>query len=84
MDALCASAGEAAEAGMAGFLGGTTAESDLQFYSRRAMEESRSAQRATCSKAAAAHRYLAASYAALVKREIETAAELDDLARLIP
>lgn len=63
---------------------GTPAESDLQFYSRRAMEESHSAQRASCAKAAAAHRYLAASYASLVKREMETAADLDSLARLIP
>jgi hypothetical protein len=82
MDAQCVTACDAAEAAP-GFLAGTAAETDLQFYSRRAMEESRSAQRATCGKAAAAHRYLAASYAALVKREIETAAELDDLARLI-
>jgi hypothetical protein len=63
---------------------GPPAESDLQFYSRRAMEESRFAQRASCAKAAAAHRYLAASYASLVKREMETAADLDGLARLIP
>jgi hypothetical protein len=58
-------------------------ETDLQFYSRRAMEESRAAQRATCGRAASAHRYLAASYAGLVKRELETAAEFDSLARLI-
>jgi hypothetical protein len=84
MDALCPSVEDFAEVPDTAFLGGTTAESDLQFYSRRAMEESRSAQRATCGKAAAAHRYLAASYAALVKQEIEMAAELDSLARLIP
>jgi hypothetical protein len=63
---------------------GRPAESDLQFYSRRAMEESRLAQRASCARAAAAHRYLAASYSSLVKREMEMAAELDELARLIP
>jgi hypothetical protein len=59
------------------------AESELQFYSRRAMEESRAAARAANPQAAAAHRYLAGTYAGLVKREIETAAELDQLARLI-
>jgi hypothetical protein len=61
-----------------------TRETDLQFFSRRAMEESRAAARAACPQAAAAHRYLAGAYAGLVKHEIETAAEMDELARLIP
>jgi hypothetical protein len=61
-----------------------TPETELHFYSRRAQEESRAATRAACPQAAAAHRYLAAAYAGMVKRELETAAELDDLARLIP
>lgn len=60
-----------------------TAETELQFYSRRAMEESRAAKRAASPQAAAAHRYLAASYSNLVKREIEVAAHLDGLARQI-
>ena len=57
------------------------AETDLQFFSRRALEESRAALRASSPQAAAAHRYLAAAYGALTKREIETAAELDAIAR---
>lgn len=61
-----------------------SAETELQFYSRRALEESRAAIRAACPQAAAAHRYLASSYAGLVKREIEAAAQLDELARRIP
>lgn len=56
-------------------------ETDLQLYSRRAMEESRAALRAACPQAAAAHRYLAAAYAGLVKHEIEIAAELDAFVR---
>jgi hypothetical protein len=84
MDTHCASAEfDDADAAPRGFVG-TAPESDLQFYSRRGLEESRSAQRAACPQAAAAHRYLAASYASLIKREMETAAELDSLARLIP
>ena len=74
---------EDAEAAPSAFVG-TPAETDLQFYSRRGLEESRAAKRAACPKAAAAHRYLAASYSSLVKREMETAAALDSLARLIP
>jgi len=58
-------------------------ETELQFYSRRAMEESRAAVRAASPQAAAAHRYLAAAYANLVKREFETAADFDSLARRI-
>jgi hypothetical protein len=58
-------------------------ESELQFFSRRALEESRAATRAICPQAAAAHRYLAAAYSARVRQEIATAAELDALARLI-
>jgi hypothetical protein len=58
-------------------------ESELQFFSRRAMEESRAARRAICPQAAAAHRYLSAAYSARVREEMATAAELDALARLI-
>lgn len=58
-------------------------ETELQFYSRRAMEESRAAGRAACPQAAAAHRYLAAAYAGMVKREIEVAAQLDAFVRRI-
>lgn len=59
------------------------AESEMQFFSRRASEEARLAVKATCPTAAAAHRYLAAAYAARVKHEIDTAASLDSLAREI-
>lgn len=57
------------------------AETELQFFSRRAMEESRAAARAACPQAAAAHRYLAAAYAGLVRSEIDVAAQLDAFVR---
>jgi hypothetical protein len=59
-------------------------ETELEFYSRRAMEEARSAKFAATPQAAAAHRYLAAAYAALIARETQTASQLDELARRIP
>jgi hypothetical protein len=59
-------------------------ETELEFYSRRAMEEARAARRTLQPEAAAAHRYLAAAYAALVAKETEAETELEDLARQIP
>ncbi len=55
------------------------AESELEFLSRRAMEESRLAKRALSPHAAAAHSYLAAAYSAAVAREIERQKELESL-----
>ena len=45
------------------------AETDLDFYSRRAMEEARAAARATNVAAGAAHRHMAAIYAARLQEE---------------
>jgi hypothetical protein len=67
-----------------GGLLGTVRESELEFYSRRAMEEARSARRAVSPQAAAAHRYLAAAYAALVAKETQAEVELEELAKRIP
>ncbi|HEX8402868.1 MAG TPA: hypothetical protein VF628_14340 [Allosphingosinicella sp.] len=54
-------------------------ETELAFFKRRAFEEARSAQRATCPRAAAAHRYLAEAYAEQVRREIEAEERFDAL-----
>lgn len=59
------------------------AESELEFYARRAIEEGNAARRASCPQAAAAHMYLAAAYAAEVTREMERTAELERLALAI-
>ena len=66
-----------------GYLGAPR-ETELEFYSRRAMEEARLAHRASTPKAAAAHRYLAAAYAALVAKETQTESEFEELAKQIP
>jgi hypothetical protein len=63
---------------------GARRETELEFYSRRAMEEARLAGRALTPQAAAAHRYLAAAYAALVAKETRVASELEELAHRIP
>jgi hypothetical protein len=48
------------------------------------MEEARLARRALTPQAAAAHRYLAAAYAALVAKETQVESELEELANQIP
>jgi hypothetical protein len=55
------------------------AESDFDFYQRRALEEARSAQRATCPRAASSHLYLSAVYSEKVRREMEASIEFDRL-----
>jgi hypothetical protein len=67
------------EAPLPQFLAAVIPENDLAFYQRRALEESVSAQRARCPRAAAAHRYLAAAYADQVRREMDAAARFEDL-----
>jgi hypothetical protein len=62
---------------------GARRETELEFYSRRAMEEARLARRALTPQAAAAHRYLAAAYAALVAKETQVESELEELANQI-
>ena len=59
-------------------------ETQLQFLTRRAFEETSLAGAAATAKAAAAHRYLAAAYSAAIGRELAAAAELEELARQIP
>ncbi|HEX8442536.1 MAG TPA: hypothetical protein VF631_02695 [Allosphingosinicella sp.] len=54
-------------------------ETDFAFYHRRAMEEARLAQRASCPRAASSHRYLAQVYSEKVRRELQAAAEFEDL-----
>jgi hypothetical protein len=54
-------------------------ETDLQFYARRAWEESRLAKQASTAQAAAAHSYLAAAYSAQVAKELAKTAEMDEL-----
>lgn len=56
------------------------AETGLEFYARRAMEEARAARLAASPEAAAAHMYLAAAYASELARETSTAEELERLA----
>ena len=60
-------------------LPGFLLESDFEFFQRRAMEEARSAQRASCPRAASSHRYLAQVYSEKVRRELQAAAEFEDL-----
>ncbi len=55
------------------------AESELQFYARRAQEESRLAKQASSARAAAAHSYLAAAYSAAIARELGKQRELEEL-----
>lgn len=54
-------------------------ESQFEFLSRRALEESRLAAEASTAEAAAAHRYLAAAYSAELAKEVATAAALEEL-----
>ena len=55
-------------------------ESELQFYTRRAMEESRLAKLAPTAAAAAAHAYLAAAYSARIALERQRELEFEELA----
>ena len=59
--------------------GRSAAETELQFFARRAFEESRLAKQASCPQAAAAHSYLAAAYSAQIAKELAKTAELEDL-----
>ena len=54
-------------------------ETELQFFARRAFEESRLAKQARTAKAAAAHSYLAAAYSTQIAKELANTAELEDL-----
>ena len=63
----------------AGNVPGFVAETELQFYARRAQEESRLAKQAETSKAAAAHSYLAAAYSAAIAKELAKQREFEDL-----
>lgn len=63
---------------------GLLAESEFEFFSRRALEESRLAQRATSPAAANAHRYLAAVYSERLAKHISVEREMEDLLRSIP
>jgi hypothetical protein len=54
-------------------------ETELQFFTRRAMEESLLAKHAATPQAAAAHSYLAAAYSAQVAKELARQGELEEL-----
>ena len=58
---------------------GTAAETELQFFARRAFEESALAKQASSPQAAAAHSYLAAAYSAQIAKELAKTVELEDL-----
>ena len=79
-------AAEAAPSGPAAAAAGPglNPETNLEFLSRRALEESRLAREARSAKAAAAHRYLAAAYSAEIARELATAASFQALLRDLP
>jgi hypothetical protein len=55
------------------------AETELDFYSRRAMEEAHAAAHARSPSVGAAHRHMAAAYAARLRDEQQAEAWLDDL-----
>jgi hypothetical protein len=59
-------------------------ESELEFLTRRAMEERLLATKAPTAAAAAAHLYLSASYSAKLAAELSRLAELEKLALTIP
>lgn len=59
-------------------------ESEIDFFTRRALEESHAAKRAANPEAAARHRYLAAAYSAELNRELTTAKDLESLILEIP
>ena len=75
--------GDAAEAATrpAPAAGWVIPETNLEFLSRRALEEGRLAQAARDPKAAAAHRYLAAAYSAEIAKEAATTAAFEELLR---
>ncbi len=54
-------------------------ETELEFLTRRAMEESRLAKSAGTPQAAAAHSYLASAYSAAISKELARQAELEGL-----
>lgn len=59
-------------------------ETNLDYLTRRAIEESRLAGSAASPAAAAAHRYLAAAYSAEMAKEIAAAATLKALLTKLP
>lgn len=59
-------------------------ESEFEFFTRRALEESRLAQQALTPAAANAHRYLAAAYSEQLARHIKVHSELEDLLSALP
>lgn len=54
-------------------------ETDLDFYSRRALEEAQAALDAPSPIVAVAHRHMAAAYTARLRDEEQTAASINDL-----
>jgi squalene cyclase len=60
------------------------AESEFEFFSRRALEEARLAQLATTPAAANAHRYLAAAYSEQLAKHIKVHSELEELLSTLP
>jgi len=54
-------------------------ESDAEYFSRRAMEESRVARSARGTKAAAAHRHMAVAYAMRLAEELKMERAIDEL-----
>lgn len=54
-------------------------ETDLDFYSRRAMEEAQAAAAASSAPVSAAHRHMAAAYSARLRAEEEAAEWLERL-----
>ncbi len=59
-------------------------ESEFDFLRRRALEESRLAQRAANPAAASAHRYLAAAYSEQLARHLKVHDELEGLLKALP
>ena len=60
------------------------AESEFEFFTRRALEEARLAQQASTPAAANAHRYLAAAYSEQLARHIKVHTDLEDLLGALP
>lgn len=60
------------------------AETEFEFFTRRALEEARLAQQATTPAAANAHRYLAAAYSEQLARHIRVHEEMEDLLGAMP
>ncbi len=58
-------------------------ETDLAFYSRRAMEESRAAARTGSRRASSAHRHMAVAYAVRMRDEELSAAALAEMLALV-